>query len=145
MKKCMIFIVSIFTISICYGQTITNNVLTSGHINIMGTKISIIPPDGFIKAANFSGFQQTQTGSTIMVLDLPGPFSEVSKEITKEGFLSQGIEVTEIENMTLNNLPAILITGQQNAYGNIYIKYVLCFGSEKETIMINGASPRNLQ
>jgi hypothetical protein len=118
--------------------------LTTEHQNIIGTKISLIPPKGFVKADNFLGLQQTQSGSTIMVLDIPGPFSETSKALTKEGFLSQGVEVKSIENLTLNNLPAIFVTGEQNAYGNIYTKYVLCFGTDKETIMINGASPNNL-
>lgn len=145
MKQILFFTIFFLTFSTIFGQTKTTNTLTGEHINIEGTKISLIPPDGFIKATNFLGLQQNQSGSTIMVLDIPGPFSETSKAMTKEGFLSQGIEVKEIENFTLNNLPAIFITGEQNAYGNIYIKYVLCFGTENETIMINGATPNNLK
>jgi hypothetical protein len=138
------FFITILTFSTVFGQTTTNNVLTSDHQNIIGTKISLIPPKGFLKATNFLGLQQTQSGSTIMILDIPGPFSEVSKGLTKAGFLSQGVQVKDIENLNINNLPAILVTGEQNAYGNIYTKYVLCFGTDKETIMINGASPNNL-
>lgn len=145
MKKIIFLIFSLLTFSTLFGQTVRNNDLTAKHINITGTKISIIPPDGFIKATNFLGLQQTQSGSTIMVLDIPGPFSETSKGMTKEGFLSQGVEVKTIENLTLNNLPAILVTGEQNAYGNVYTKFVLCFGTEKETILINGAIPSNLK
>jgi hypothetical protein len=144
MKQILLITLSILTFSTIYGQTKISNTLTSGHINIEGTKISLIPPDGFIKATNFLGVQQNQSGSTIMVLDIPGPFSETSKAMTKEGFLSQGVEVKEIENITLNNLPAIFIVGEQNAHGNVYTKYVLCFGTENETIIINGAIPNNL-
>ena len=140
-----IFFLTIFflTFSTVFGQARTINVLTAKHINIHGTKISLIPPDGFIKATNFLGLEQNQSGSTIMVLDIPGPFSEISKGLTKEGFLSQGVEVKSIEHLTLNNLPAIFVTGEQNAHRNIYIKYVLCFGTENETIIINGATPNN--
>ncbi len=137
------FLITILTFSTIFGQT-TISILTSEHQNIVGTKISLIPPKGFLKATNFLGLQQTQSGSTIMILDIPGPFSEVSKGLTKASFLSQGVQVNDIENLTLNNLPAILVTGEQNAYGNIYTKYVLCFGTDKETIMVNGASPNNL-
>jgi hypothetical protein len=145
MKQTFFITILILTFSTVFGQTITNNVMTSDHQNIIGTKISLIPPKGFLKATNFLGLQQTQSGSTIMILDIPGPFTEVSKGLTKEGFLSQGVEVKDIENLTINNLPAILITGEQNAYGNIYTKFVLCFGTDKETIMVNGASPNNLK
>lgn len=145
MKQTFFIAICLLTFSTAFGQTITNNVLTAEHQNIIGTKISLIPPKGFVKADNFLGLQQTQSGSTIIVLDIPGPFSEISKAMTKEGFLSQGIKVKTIENLTLNNLPAIFATGEQNAYGNIYTKYVLCFGTDQETIMINGASPNNLE
>lgn len=132
-------------LSITFGQDKIENKLTNEHLNVSGTKVSLIPPKGFIKASNFLGLQQSESGSSIMILDVPGPFTETSKGLTKEGFLSKGIETKEIQNITLNNLPAILVTGEQNAYGNAYIKYVLAFGTEKETILINGACPKNLE
>jgi hypothetical protein len=144
MKNIILLISTIFTLTSIFGQTTYSNSLTDKHVNIAGTKISLIPPDGFTKANNFLGFQQNQSGSTIMLLDIPGPFSETSKAMNKESLLSQGIEVKLIENITINNLPAIMITGEQNSRGNIYTKHILCFGNENETIIINGASPNNL-
>jgi len=132
-------------LTLALGQKITSNTLTANHQNIIGTKVSLVAPKGFHKAANFLGLQQDQSGATIMVVNIPGPFSEVTKGLTKQGFLSQGVVVKEIENITLNNLPAILVTGEQNAHGQIYTKFVLAFGTNKETIMINGASPNNLK
>ncbi len=144
MKIRLAILISIFQITTVLGQKSVTNILTAGHINIAGTKISIIPPQGFTKASDFLGFQQELSGSSIMFLDVPGPFSEISKGFTKENFLSQGVQVQEIENLVINGLPAIFVTGEQNAYGNEYIKFVLSFGTEKETIMINGAYPKNL-
>ena len=145
MKLLFSIVVYFFTSLNLSGQPATNNVLTPDHQNINGTKISLIAPKGFEKAANFLGFQQTQSGATIMVLDIPGPFAETSKAITKEDFLSQGVEVKTIEKLELNGLPAFFVTGEQNAHGNIYTKFVLVFGTANETILINGASPNNLQ
>ena len=144
MKQILLFAICLVTSSIIFGQSKNTNALTAEHINIEGTKVSLIPPAGFLRATNFLGLQQSQSGSSIMVLDIPGPFSETSKAMTKEGLLSKGIEVKEIENLTVNNLPAIFITGEQNANGSIFMKYILCFGTENETIMINGATPKNL-
>jgi hypothetical protein len=59
--------------------------------------------------------------------------------------LSKGVEVKKIENLTINGLPAIFATGTQNAYGNIYTKYIFVFGTNNETIMINGVYPENLK
>jgi len=131
--------------SIAYGQKNIENNLTAQHQNIAGTKVSLIPPKGFIKGLNFLGLQQSESGSSIMVMDFPAPYSEVTKGLGEEHILSAGVEMKKIENFTLNGLPAIFVTETQNAYGNIYTKYVLIFGTEKETIMINGVFPENLK
>tara|TARA_R110000796_G_scaffold159169_4_gene275909 strand:- start:27581 stop:28522 length:942 start_codon:yes stop_codon:yes gene_type:complete len=145
MKKAVFTTILIFTYSIIFGQTKIDNKLTVEHKNINGTKISLIPPLGFENAPNFLGLQQAGSGSSIMILDIPGPYSETSKGMTKENMLSQGVEVSKIEDVTINGLPAIFITGTQNAYGNIYTKYIFIFGSENETIFINGVFPENLK
>ncbi len=145
MRINLILMFCFFQVSTVFGQKSITNELTAEHISIAGTKISLIPPQGFTKASDFLGFQQEPSGSSIMLLDIPGPFSETSKGFSKENFLSQGVQVQKIENLTINGLPAILVTGEQNAYGNEYIKFVLSFGTEKETIMINGAYPKNLK
>jgi hypothetical protein len=127
-----------------WGQRKIDNTLTNEHQNIKGTKVSLIPPKGFINGLNFFGIQQSESGSSIMVLNVPAPYNESSSGITKENLLSKGVEVKEIENLTVNNLPAIFVTGTQNAQGNIYTKYILIFGTENETIIINGVHPENL-
>jgi hypothetical protein len=145
MKKVPLLIICFLASFNTLGQIKFENKLTDGHVNIAGTKISLIPPKGFTKASNFQGFQQNESGSSIMVVVIPGPFSQVSKGITKEGLLSRGIEVDKIEDVSLNDLPAVLATGKQNANGYLYTKYIFCFGTEKETTIINGAFPENLK
>lgn len=128
-----------------WGQKKIENKLTDKHQNIKGTKVSVIPPKGFTDGLNFLGLQQTESGSSIMILDIPGPYAETSKGITKDNMLSKGVEIKEIETLTINGLPAIFATGIQNAYGNIYSKFILVFGTDNETIMINGVYPNNLK
>ena len=141
----------ILTIILCFiclgifGQKNVENTLTDDYYSIKGTKISLIPPKGFIDAPNFFGLQQTESGSSIMILEVKSPFSEISKAMTKEGLLMAGIEVSKIEKLTINGLPAIFSTGTQNAYGGIFTKYTLLLGSEEETVMINGIFPKNLK
>lgn len=128
-----------------WGQKKIVNELTDKHQNIKGTKVSLVSPNGFTDGLNFLGLQQTESGSSIMILDIPGPYSETSKGITKEKLLSKGVEVKKIKNLLINELPAIFVTGTQNAYGNIYTKFILIFGTDQETIMINGVFPENLK
>ena len=142
-KSFIVPILMFFYFSVA-GQTKIRNGITSEHINITGTKISLIPPAGFVKATNFLGLQHDLSGSSIMIIEIPGPFTEATKGFTKEGLLSQGVVLKEIERLTINSLPAILITGQQNAHGISYTKYIFSFGAGNETVMINGTFPQNL-
>lgn len=128
-----------------FGQRIIENKFTEAHQNIKGTKISLIPPDGFTDAQNFLGLQQAEIGSSILILDIPGPYAEVSKGITQKNLQSKGIDLLSVENLIINSLPAIFATGTQKASGNLYTKYILVTGTESETIMINGVHPDDLK
>lgn len=141
MRKTGLILILLFSSTLLCAQQVIKNIPSEAHQNIRGTKISIVPPEGFTSGLNFFGLQQAESGSSIMVVDIPGPYSAVSKGITKENMLSKGVEVSSIENMTLNGLPAVFVTGRQYANGNSYIKYILVLGSELETIMINGVCP----
>lgn len=120
------------------AQTKITNFITEAHVPIEGTKISLVPPVNFTVAANFAGFQQNSTGASIMIVDVPAPFSEIMTAFTKEGLQTQGMELLEKEELIINTNSALLVKGEQEAYGNAYAKYTLAFGSEKESILING-------
>ena len=113
-------ILFVMTITLVSAQIKIVHKLTSDHQNVEGTKISLIPPAGFTKAVNFLGFQEEVSGASIMVLNIPGPFSETSKGITKENLLSTGVQMISDDHILLNGLPALLVQGKQSAYGNIY-------------------------
>jgi hypothetical protein len=140
MKRTRISIFFFFFISLTScGQHKIENKLTKEHQSIKGTKISLIPPIGFTDASSFFGFQHEESGSSIIILDLPIPYSETYLEFSKEKLLAKGIEINSKEMLLLNSRPALLLTGTQFLYGNKYIKLSLVFGTDKETIIINGA------
>ena len=124
-----------------FGQKKIENELTEEHQNIKGTKISLIPPIGFIDGLNFFGFQNNYTGSIIMINEISEPYSENSVGIIKENFINNGIEFSKTKKLRINGLPAIFLTGTNNEYGNINTQYILVFGTDSETIMINGIHP----
>lgn len=142
MKNTYLLATLLFTISF-FSQTTILTTLTLTHEEVRGSKISMIPPKDFQVAKSFMGFQQAETNSSVMVLDVPGPFLEVSKALTVENLLKQGVEVENSEQIILNGLPAVLIKGDQTAYGSIFRKYILVLGTEQETIMINGIVPKD--
>jgi hypothetical protein len=141
MKKTYLIISLLLQTVLFFGQTIITNKITPEHQEIFGSKIKMVLPKGFTVAKNFMGFQQEATNSSVMVTDIPGPYSKVSGGLNKENLLKQGIRVENIENITLNGLPGLLITGEQTAYEVVFRKYSLAFGTENETILISGIVP----
>lgn len=125
-----------------FGQTILTNTITPEHQEIRGSKISMVAPKDFDVATTFLGFQQKETNSSVMVMDIPGPYAKVSGSLSKENLLKQGVIVERIENITLNGLTGMLVTAEQIAYEVVFRKYSLAFGTENETILISGIAPK---
>jgi len=142
--KLLTLILLFFSLYVC-GQEKIQNKLTENHKNIKGTKISLISPKGFASAQNFLGLQQRESGSSIMITEIPVSFSEIAKSMTKENLLSRGVGIVESKSLTINGLPAVLICGTQNVYSNAFTKYILVFGTEGETVVINGVFPENMK
>lgn len=137
-------ILTTFLLFICLtlaGQKKIENNLTPQHRNIPGTGVSLIPPEGFTDGQNFVGLQQRETASSIMVTEFPVSYAEIAAGITRPNLLSKGVVLKKQETLTINELPATLITGTQNAYGNTFIKYILIFGTDSSAVMINGVFP----
>jgi hypothetical protein len=128
-----------------YGQEDLINPLSDKHIPIRGSKISLIPPDNFTVSNQFFGLQQIHRQASIMVIEIPTAFALISQALNKKNLLSSGFEVHHIETIRINGLPAMLIKGEQRASGVNYAKYTLAFGSEKESILIHGVCPAELQ
>lgn len=138
MKTAALICITLLLNFTIHGQQDITNESTASHVVVLNTKISLVPPVNFAVATNFAGFQQDSSGASIMVVELPAPFSEIAKAFTPEGLKTQGIELLDKEELKLNSIPAILIKGEQAAYGNTYTKYTLVFGLETESILING-------
>ncbi|HPW34780.1 MAG TPA: hypothetical protein PK367_03445 [Candidatus Paceibacterota bacterium] len=84
MKRILFFLFSTLSL-VVYGQgadhEVISNTLTDKHISVEGTKMSLILPDGFDKSDNFNGFQQNEKSLSIVVIESPGPFSEITKAL----------------------------------------------------------------
>lgn len=145
MTRIILVVICVLFSSSVFGQSKIDNVLTAEHVYVPGTKVSLIPPKGFIKAGDFVGFQQNESGSSIMVAEIAGSYFVIKTGLTKEALLSKGIVVDKMDSMTINNLPASFITGMQAARGTTYMKYILTFGTKDETIIITGIFPNALQ
>jgi len=123
-----------FLAAIASGQT-------SRHIKVPGTKCSIIPPDGFVPATNFSGFQNAKTGASIMINEIPVSYQSIENSFTAEELKKRGMMLESKQLIDFNNSKALLIRVRQTANESIYIKQLLIFGDTNKTVLVNGIYP----
>lgn len=119
---------------IAFGQT-------EKLIKVSGTKCSLIPPSGFVAATNFSGFQNAETGASIMINELPAPYRSIVDGFTADALKSKGMTLIKKQIIVFNGSKATLLNLTQPANGTTYIKQMLIFGDTKGTVLVNGIYP----
>jgi hypothetical protein len=132
--KNRVLLAFLFLGQIAFGQT-------EKHIKVSGTKCSLIPPSGFVAATTFSGFQNAETGASIMINELPAPYQSLVDGFTAEALKSRGMSLIKKQAIEFNGSKATLINLTQIANGTTYLKQMLVFGNTKGTIIVNGIYP----
>jgi hypothetical protein len=112
---------------------------------VPGTRVSIVPPEGFQAAERFPGFIQKETNASIMVTEVPGPFAQVAAGLTAAGLKSRDMVLIQKEPMRVGELDGFLVQVSQNAYGVRYLKWISVFGDERHTTMITASFPAELE
>lgn len=113
----------------------------SGDQPIPGTKLSLSPPEGFVVATNFSGFQHEELGASILVVEIPGPFSEVKSGFTAVGLAEKGMKELSRETPDFNGSTALYLKASQEAHDILYHKQILVFGDEEKTVLVTANYP----
>ena len=116
---------------------------TSGKtfVSIPGSRVSLPRPEGFEDAEEFPGFLQRSTGASIMVTEVPGPFSKCSAGFIKSQLRARGMRLLKKKLGTAGMFPAALMNISQQAYGKKFLKWILVAGNETETVLITATFP----
>ena len=142
MTRLFLALIGLFWMNLAFGQREINSAKTEQHQQVKGTRFFLVPPAGFSDAAGFQGFQESNSGATLMVIEIPGPFAESTKGFTEEAFKAQGVTLKKREDIRFNGREGLFITAEQSAYGIDFAKYILIFGDSKTTCMVNGTYPK---
>jgi len=113
---------------------------------VVGTRVSLKPPAGFIPSPQFPGYWLESLGSSIMVTELPVPFPIMSAGLANPSELmsKRGISLLNKQEVKVAGRSGLLVQAKQNAFGTEYLKWLLIFGDEKESVMITASFPKEL-
>lgn len=134
--KKVVILVIYFCISIISGISQVVN-----KENIKGTKVSMVPPEGFTPALKFFGYENAELGSSIMVNDLSIPFAD--SNFTREEFEKRGMILDSKDEIVIDGRNAFLYTLKQDSYGIEFKKYLLVFGDTYHTVLLTGTFPKS--
>jgi hypothetical protein len=96
---------------------------------VPGTSVSITPPEGFQPSKLFSGFEQQNSGASIVVIEMPVPKEAIPKTLallsSPETFKSKGMRVIESKDITIAERPGKLLLVSQPAQGIPFLKWIV--------------------
>jgi hypothetical protein len=123
-----------------------NSLALEPPVVVSGTRIRLAPPENFAPATQFPGFMQESSNSSIMVMEMPAPFAELSSGLSQPDALKQkGMTLLSEEKITVDGQKAVLLKLQQRAYSTEFYKWVLVTGSERESVMVTATFPKTAE
>jgi len=108
---------------------------------VPGTQIVLAPPPGFTPASTFAGFQHSESGASLMVLDLAGPVDEVLSGFEPAALGRQGM--TLLSRESLEDESALLHIEQRAGEALVH-KWLRVFGDGARTIFVMSVYPEGL-
>lgn len=108
---------------------------------VPGTRVSVVVPAGFEAATQFPGFLHPDTGSSLMISEIPAGFSEMREGMTAARLAEQGVTLVSSEDVTVAGLDGLLLSASQAVNGIDYRKWLGIFGTDSETVMVVATYP----
>jgi len=91
----------------------------------LGSRIGFAPPPGFEVSKHFPGFENADTGSSIVVITLPPQaYAEIEASMTTDAVKKQGVTEDKRESLTLANGKALLVVGMEQENGQSFRKWM---------------------
>ncbi len=112
---------------------------------VRGTRVSLVPPEGFTEATRFSGFQRDETGSSIMVTELNAGLDTLAQAFEAGPMASKGMKLLGKESVPIEGGKAVLVHLEQESAGTTFRKWMLALGDEKSTALITATFRQELE
>ncbi len=116
-----------------------------GSERVRGTRVHLVRPSAWDPAPSFAGFMNVETQSTVMVMEMDGPFDEVAKGFNDKRVLaSQKMAVVERVPFAQGSYPGWLLQMTQKNGPVPVRKWVWLFGDAERSVMVMGVCSEGL-
>jgi hypothetical protein len=109
---------------------------------VTGTSVALAPPPGFLPSSRFPGFERADLHSSVMVTEIPGPVSELSRGMTAANLATRGMTLISSTKQVVDGRSVLLLKVSQPAGGITVHKWMVVSGDAKTSVMIVGTFPK---
>src|SRR5688572_14007401 len=126
-----------------HGAAARQGRTTERPSRVAGTRVSLVPPAGFVPARRFPGYALEAEGASIMVTELPAPLDKFLPGFSDPELLkARALTLLSKESVArAGRAPAVLLSLRQTAAGAERLKWVLLIGDEAGTAMVTADFP----
>jgi hypothetical protein len=111
-----------------------------------GSRVGLSPPQGFTPSETFRGFEEKQSGSAILTLELPAQaYGDIEKAMTTAALRKQGVIVEKREAVPLKSGKGLLFIGHQDSDGKTMRKWILLGSTPPVTALVTVLVPATAQ
>jgi len=100
---------------------------------VAGTSVALAAPPGFAASTRFPGFERADLQSSVMVTEIPGPVSELSRGMTAANLATRGMTLISSTKQVVDGRPVLLLKVSQPANGMTVHKWMIVSGEEHES------------
>lgn len=111
--------------------------------HVPGTKVSLVVPPGLSPSSTFTGFVDLQKQTSLVVVEIPGPYDEVKQGFAnREALKRQGMKVLERTSLAMGEYDGAFYEIEQSVTEATVFKCVWMFGNDDGTVMVMGICPK---
>lgn len=102
-----------------------------------GSRVGLVPPDGFVSAKGVPGFEDRQRKALILISEYPASaYADLESRVADEQMWRQGVVVESREAMPLATGPAFLVVGRQEAGGTLFRRWFMFTSTPEFTAIV---------
>jgi hypothetical protein len=114
---------------------------------IPGTAVQLALPEGFQPSQNFPGFEQPDTGASVLVTELPIPKDkalQVLEQFSSASALkTRGMRLIESQPISISGIPGKLLLLSQSNRGIAFLKWVVVATAGDRTLIVTTSFPES--
>jgi hypothetical protein len=112
---------------------------------VPGTSVQIAPPQGFQPSKLFPGFEQQQTGASILVTELPIPKAQniITQFTSAKVLQSRGMTLIESKDIIIDGRPSKLLLVAQSAQGIKFLRWITLVGTSDRALIATASFPES--